>query len=85
MQFAPTHLDHPIWKGLGPEPYFYYVHSYFPECAEPEVVACTTEYGRTFHGAVTRGRLFATQFHPENLNMQVSSCRALPTPLTLLL
>lgn len=61
----PTQPDHLMWNELGAEPYFYYVHSYFPVCEEQDALACTTEYGETFHGAVTRGRMMATQFHPE--------------------
>jgi glutamine amidotransferase len=45
--------------------YFYFVHSY---CVVPEdeaVVAARTDYGNNFVSAVEKGRLFATQFHPE--------------------
>lgn len=63
---TPQYSDHPMWNGMSEEPYFYYVHSYFPKAEEADVVACVTTYGnQTFHGAVTRGNLFATQFHPE--------------------
>jgi len=61
----PAQPDHPMWQGMSDEPYFYYVHSYFPECQQDGVVACTTEYGETFHGAVAQGKMIATQFHPE--------------------
>ncbi|GAA5494611.1 imidazole glycerol phosphate synthase subunit HisH [Rubritalea halochordaticola] len=62
----PTHPDHPMWNGLDQLPYFYYVHSYFPKAEEKEWIACTTEYGtQIFDGAVARGNLIATQFHPE--------------------
>jgi len=55
-----------VWKGLGAEPYFYYVHSYFPEPNDPAVVVAETTYGsQSFAGAIERGRLFACQFHPE--------------------
>ncbi len=55
-----------VWCGLGSEPYFYYVHSYFPIPREPEVVTAATTYGsQTFAAAVERGNLFACQFHPE--------------------
>ncbi|MFC4993191.1 imidazole glycerol phosphate synthase subunit HisH [Rubritalea tangerina] len=63
---TPTQPDHPMWQGMSKEPYFYYVHSFFPKAEDPTVVACTTTYGgQTFHGAVTRNNLIATQFHPE--------------------
>ena len=55
-----------IWKGLGAEPYFYYVHSYFPSPEDPRGVVAETTYGtQTFAGAVEQGNLFACQFHPE--------------------
>jgi glutamine amidotransferase len=53
------------WTDLGHGPYFYYVHSYFPSPVDPSLVAADTEYGVTFAGAIQRGRLIATQFHPE--------------------
>ena len=62
---TPTQAEHPIWDQLGETPYFYYVHSYFPHCEQDDVLACTSNYGETFHGAVAKGRLIATQFHPE--------------------
>ncbi|OYV04678.1 MAG: imidazole glycerol phosphate synthase subunit HisH [Verrucomicrobiales bacterium VVV1] len=62
----PSTADSGIWKGLGPEPYFYYVHSYFPVPADPSIIAATTTYGAdTFAGAVQNGAIFACQFHPE--------------------
>lgn len=65
----PTHPDHPMWNNLiqeGKLPFFYYVHSYYPSLANPDEAACTTTHGKqTFHGAITKGKLFATQFHPE--------------------
>lgn len=53
------------WQELGPEPYFYYVHSYFPSPLDDSLVIADTEYGTRFAGAIQRGRLLATQFHPE--------------------
>ncbi len=63
---APTQPDHPIWNGLSDVPYFYYVHSYYPALANLEDSACSTTHGtQKFEGAVCRGNLIATQFHPE--------------------
>ncbi len=62
---TPLHPEAPIWQGMGEAPYFYYVHSYYPEPEDTAVVAATTHYGSTFAAAVCRGRLIATQFHPE--------------------
>ena len=48
-----------------PPPFFYFVHSYHVRPADPELVIAETNYGRPFCSAVRRGRLLATQFHPE--------------------
>ena len=54
------------WAGLGPEPYFYYVHSYFPVPDDAAVIAAQTSYGEdNFAAAIELPNLFACQFHPE--------------------
>jgi len=55
----------PILADLPEAPYFYFVHSYYVEPADPDVVAGTTEYGIRFTSVIWRENLFATQFHPE--------------------
>jgi glutamine amidotransferase len=45
--------------------YFYFVHSYYVEPLDTEMWALEADYGQPFCAAVRRGRLFATQFHPE--------------------
>ena len=61
-----THPDNPAWAGLGTDPFFYFVHSYYPSPDNSSVVAAGTEYaGLTFAAAVQRGNMLATQFHPE--------------------
>ena len=61
-----TQPEHPAWAGLGADPYFYFVHSYYPHPENVAVTAAATEYaGLTFAAAVARGRMIATQFHPE--------------------
>lgn len=62
---APRDPADPMWKGLGESPYFYFVHSYYPEPADPGLIAMTTEYGDSFASAIRSGTLVATQFHPE--------------------
>jgi glutamine amidotransferase len=55
----------PILAGLPEEPYFYFVHSYYVEPADPNITAGVTEYGLSFTSVIWRDNLFATQFHPE--------------------
>ena len=57
--------SHPIFEGIPDESYFYFVHSYYPEPADPSVVIGETEYGVTFASVLARDNIVATQFHPE--------------------
>lgn len=55
-----------VWQGMGPNPYFYFVHSYICEPSDEKVVAGNTSYGGvTFCSAVAHGPIWGTQFHPE--------------------
>jgi len=60
-----TTPESPPWDGLGPEPFFYFVHSYFPQPADETIVAAHTQYGVRFAAAIHHGAITATQFHPE--------------------
>lgn len=54
-----------LFRGIPDGAHFYFVHSYYPEPAEGGLAVAWCEYGVRFAAAVERGRLFATQFHPE--------------------
>lgn len=54
-----------LFKNLEPNPYVYFVHSYYLKAENPDVVSSTTNYGVAIDASVQRGNLFATQFHPE--------------------
>lgn len=55
----------PMLTGLGPEPYFYFVHSYHAVLDRTSECWLTSNYGYEFCAAIRRGNLLATQFHPE--------------------
>jgi glutamine amidotransferase len=57
--------DHPLWKGIAQDSYFYFVHSFYVAPAEDSVVVGATEYGASFAAAIALGNIFAVQFHPE--------------------
>jgi len=57
--------SHPLLEGVKEDSYVYFVHSYYPQPADPKVVVTTTEYGVKFASMVAKKNLFATQFHPE--------------------
>jgi len=57
------------WQGdrrpAADDEHFYFVHAYHARPTDAALIAATTDYGGPFCAAVRRGRLFATQFHPE--------------------
>lgn len=57
--------DGRLFKGISQESYVYFVHSYYLEAKEPEIVKATTEYSTCIHASVEMGNIFACQFHPE--------------------
>lgn len=57
--------DSRLLHGLEAGARVYFVHSYYPEPADPSVIAATCDYGTDFCCAVERGNIAATQFHPE--------------------
>jgi glutamine amidotransferase len=57
--------DSPLFDGVPSGADFYFVHSYYPETGDPSLSVAPCTYGVTFPAAVSRGGLFATQFHPE--------------------
>jgi glutamine amidotransferase len=59
------HNDHPLWVGIEQDSRFYFVHSFYILADDASQVAATCDYGMQFHAALTRGNLFAVQFHPE--------------------
>lgn len=57
--------DCPLYRGIANNSYVYFVHSFYPEPMQPEIVATRTEYGEHFASSIWRDNVFATQFHPE--------------------
>jgi glutamine amidotransferase len=51
--------------GLPPRTPMYHVHSFAPQPEDATVIAGTAHYGQEFVTAVSQGRLFGVQFHPE--------------------
>ena len=56
---------HPVLAHLRPGDEFYFVHSYYPQPADPEQIYATSEYGITFPVAIGVDNLFAVQLHAE--------------------
>jgi len=56
---------HPMWEGIEDGSRFYFVHSFYVEAADPEIIAGETQYPFAFTCAAARNNIFAVQFHPE--------------------
>lgn len=54
-----------LFAGLEPGASVYFVHSYYPQPANPEIISATSDYGLDFCCAVEHENIAATQFHPE--------------------
>lgn len=57
--------DSRILKDLGSEPYVYFVHSYYINSLDKNIVSAYTEYGQRLDIAIEKENIFAVQFHPE--------------------
>ncbi len=58
--------DVPIYAGIKPTDYVYFVHSYYVACDDDSIVATTTNYDDVdFCSSIAKGNVFGTQFHPE--------------------
>ncbi len=58
---SPTKL----FDQLESDARFYFLHSFYFECARPEDVAATSDYGLAFSSAVSSANIHGVQFHPE--------------------
>lgn len=54
-----------LFAGIPEDSYVYFVHSYYLQAEEAEIVRATTEYGTLIHASVEKDNVFACQFHPE--------------------
>ena len=58
-------VKHPVFDGIPDDSYFYFVHSYYADPKNKDIVAGTTNYGIDFCSAVAWDNVAAVQFHPE--------------------
>jgi glutamine amidotransferase len=58
-------VKHPLWEGIAADARFYFVHSYYVETPDKELIAAQSRYPFPFTCAVAKDNIFAVQFHPE--------------------
>ena len=45
--------------------YFYFVHSYYADPKDKEIISTTTDYGIEYCSGISKDNIFGFQFHPE--------------------
>ena len=67
MGWNSLKYDHPgrLFADIPEDSYVYFVHSYYLEAEDPEIVKASTEYAVHIHASIEQGNVFACQFHPE--------------------
>lgn len=54
-----------LFRNVPEGSYVYFVHSYYLQAKDKEIVKATAEYGVTVEASVEQDNIFACQFHPE--------------------
>ena len=54
-----------LYEGIPEDSYVYFVHSYYLDAEDKDIVVAATEYGTEIHASVEKDNVFACQFHPE--------------------
>jgi imidazole glycerol-phosphate synthase subunit HisH len=66
-----------LWEHLPPDPWVYFVHSYYVEPKDLDIRAATVTHGsQNITAAIAHDNLMAVQFHPEkssNIGLQILS------------
>lgn len=57
--------DHKVFTDLPSQTFFYFVHSFYVESADPNCVLGETDYGMRYASICGRDNIVGVQFHPE--------------------
>ena len=78
-------IEMELFEGLGDASWVYFVHSFYPDAIDRDIVAAETDYGIDFASVIasTTKSVYGTQFHPEKsgvtgeriLRNFISTCR----------
>ncbi len=55
----------PLLSDVDESPYVYFVHSYYAQPSDPDLVYASCHYGVEFAAIVGKDNVYAVQFHPE--------------------
>jgi len=54
-----------VLDGVKDGSYMYFVHSYYVEPKDKDVILCETDYGKNFTSGIHKDNVYGFQFHPE--------------------
>ena len=54
-----------LFEGIGRTPFVYFVHSYYLDAQDKDIVTSVIDYGVRVEASVEKDNIFAVQFHPE--------------------
>ena len=57
--------QHSLFSNYAEPPRFYFVHSYYVQCAIQETILATSHYGIEFASMIIQDNIIGAQFHPE--------------------
>ncbi|MFH1846662.1 MAG: imidazole glycerol phosphate synthase subunit HisH [Candidatus Omnitrophota bacterium] len=57
--------DCPLFNGIKDNTYFYFVHSYYCDVTDKNIMCGETDYTIKYASAVWKDNVYAVQFHPE--------------------
>lgn len=58
-------MDDQLFNGIENASDFYFVHSFYFNCAESDSSLAVTDYGVNFTSIIKKGNVYGVQFHPE--------------------
>ena len=62
---ASPSSNNPLFEGVDEQKGFYFLHTYYCECADEKDILSTTSYGKTFTSSFNHENIYGVQFHPE--------------------
>lgn len=57
--------ENPLFHGVDNGSFVYFVHSYYVSPTDAQLIACATNYEIEYCSGISKGNIYAFQFHPE--------------------
>jgi glutamine amidotransferase len=57
--------ESPLLEGIPDETFFYFLHGYYVEAKNPDIITAKTDYFIEYTSIIEKGNIFGVQFHPE--------------------